>query len=111
MMQSPCVMDDLFNSERGVRTNPSRGDGPVPWRHRLSGGSSLANQSFSGPRMQREAVTIRAMIGMYCRDHHDTQDALCAECAALSDYAMERLRRCPYPGRQDHLRQVPHPLL
>ncbi len=54
-------------------------------------------ETFDGkPRMRREAVTIQAMIEMYCRDHHGTRDALCAECAALAAYAMERLRRCPY---------------
>jgi hypothetical protein len=46
--------------------------------------------------MAREGSTIRAMIEMYCRDVHGMKDGLCAECSALSAYAMERLRRCPY---------------
>lgn len=36
------------------------------------------------------------MIAMYCRDHHGNVEELCAECAALCDYAMERLDQCVY---------------
>jgi predicted amidophosphoribosyltransferase len=46
--------------------------------------------------MRREARTIRVMIEMYCHDLHGTAEGLCDECMALSTYAMERLRRCPY---------------
>jgi hypothetical protein len=46
--------------------------------------------------MAREGRTIRVMIEMYCRDQHGAQGELCSECAALSAYAMERLRRCPF---------------
>jgi hypothetical protein len=35
------------------------------------------------------------MIGRYCRDHHRTP-ALCSECSDLLDYALKRLRHCPY---------------
>lgn len=56
----------------------------------------MTQDSFSGPRMAREGRTIRIMIEMYCRDQHGSQGPLCSECEALSIYAMERLRRCPY---------------
>jgi len=56
------------------------------------------------PRMTREARTLEAMIGMYCRDQHGTPDdapgeALCAECAELLHYAGVRLEKCPF---QEH---------
>jgi hypothetical protein len=57
----------------------------------------MTEGDFAGkPRMRREAATVSAMIEMYCRDQHGTQDGLCSDCAALSAYAMERLRRCPF---------------
>ena len=36
------------------------------------------------------------MISIYCRDLHHPQDALCAECAALQDYALARLDKCTF---------------
>jgi hypothetical protein len=35
------------------------------------------------------------MISLYCRDNHRA-GGLCGECAALKDYALERLSRCPF---------------
>jgi hypothetical protein len=53
--------------------------------------------------MAREARTVEAMIALYCRAEHERAahgrggtGALCAECAALLDYARARLDRCPY---------------
>jgi hypothetical protein len=48
------------------------------------------------PRMTREARTIEAMIGIYCRDHHGTRGELCPECAELLGYAGLRLEKCPF---------------
>jgi hypothetical protein len=52
------------------------------------------------PRLARELKTIAAMLRIYCADHHagarDRGNALCAECAALLDYAKKRLAGCPY---------------
>ena len=53
------------------------------------------------PRMTREARTLEAMIGIYCRDHHGTRseasgEALCADCTELLSYAGLRLEKCPY---------------
>jgi hypothetical protein len=47
-------------------------------------------------RLARELETIRAMLRIACRDHHGTAEGLCAECAALADYAAKRLALCPY---------------
>ena len=46
-------------------------------------------------RIARERKTVRAMIEMYCADHHGS-DGLCRECAELADYADRRLDLCPY---------------
>lgn len=46
-------------------------------------------------RVAREKRTIRAMLRIYCRRQHGST-ALCAECAALLDYACCRLDRCPF---------------
>jgi hypothetical protein len=54
------------------------------------------------PRMAREAATVTAMIRLYCRDLHASQQttqpnqALCDACQVLQDYANQRLERCPY---------------
>jgi hypothetical protein len=47
------------------------------------------------PRFRRERKTINAMIGIFCREQHAT-GGLCAECAALSAYAEQRLDNCPF---------------
>ena len=46
-------------------------------------------------RFARERRTVRAMIEMYCADHH-SGDGLCRECVELADYADRRLDLCPY---------------
>ncbi|KTB48146.1 nitrous oxide-stimulated promoter family protein [Dehalogenimonas alkenigignens] len=46
-------------------------------------------------RLKREALTVRTMIAMYCRDRHPGDD-LCIECRGLEKYALDRLRHCPF---------------
>ncbi len=46
-------------------------------------------------RIKRESKTIAVMISDYCRDHHHSEKQ-CLECAELSDYALERLKKCPF---------------
>jgi hypothetical protein len=48
------------------------------------------------PRIKREARTIEAMIGLYCRAQHGSGGARCADCAELAHYAQARLDRCPF---------------
>ncbi len=45
--------------------------------------------------IENETKTVEAMIRLYCRDKHGTE-TLCDACAALADYARERLARCQY---------------
>ena len=47
-------------------------------------------------RFEREKTTLKAMIGLYCRDHHSPQAGLCADCTALQEYALARLEKCRY---------------
>ena len=47
-------------------------------------------------RRRREERTIAAMIRLYCRNRHDGASDLCGECAALLDYARQRLVHCRY---------------
>ena len=50
------------------------------------------------PRLARELATLRAMVGIYCRDRHGTSAVtrghLCDDCRDLMDYATRRLDRC-----------------
>ena len=46
--------------------------------------------------MAREEKTIRAMIKIYCNDHHETREEICPLCRELEDYAMLRLEKCPF---------------
>ncbi len=48
-------------------------------------------------RRRRELKIIETMVGMYCRGHsHGNGEALCADCAALFEYATRRLQRCVF---------------
>lgn len=51
-------------------------------------------------RVKRERKTILAMIQLYCRDNHNGQAGLCAECQALADYAFQRVERCPFKDQK-----------
>ena len=47
------------------------------------------------PRLARELATLRAMVHLYCADHHPgSRTGLCADCGELLDYATRRLDRC-----------------
>lgn len=50
----------------------------------------------AGARLARERRTIKAMIALYCRDHHHHERRLCDACAGLAAYADKRLDLCPY---------------
>lgn len=52
--------------------------------------------TIKGPRIEREKRTVAAMIKLYCHDLHGSAGALCPTCAAIHEYAMQRLDRCPF---------------
>lgn len=48
-------------------------------------------------RLRREQETFVCMAKIYCAHHHaGGREGLCAECAALMQYAERRLAKCPY---------------
>ena len=59
------------------------------------------------PRINRERRTVRAMVEMYCRDHHPGHAGQCAECNGLSAYAMARLDRCVYKDEKPTCKKCP----
>ena len=47
-------------------------------------------------RFDREKKTLTAMIALYCRAQHAPAGGLCADCAGLQEYALQRLDRCTF---------------
>jgi hypothetical protein len=47
-------------------------------------------------QFEREARTIRAMVQLYCADHHAPAPSPCLECAAIVTYALGKLEKCPW---------------
>lgn len=48
-------------------------------------------------RLIRESKTVRKMIALYCHAHHSTSgESLCDDCRVLSEYALERIKGCPF---------------
>ncbi len=46
-------------------------------------------------RVRFERNTVRLMIGHYCKRQHGN-NACCADCAALKDYAFARIEKCQF---------------
>lgn len=51
-------------------------------------------------KFARELRTIEAMIGIYCRAHHENRDGLCEGCGEVLAYAEQRLDKCLFPGNK-----------
>ena len=47
-------------------------------------------------KREREKVLVSQMIHLYCRKKHHTGKNLCATCAELEAYAIERSDKCPF---------------
>jgi hypothetical protein len=58
-------------------------------------------------RIDREAKTLQTMFRMYCCKQHDIQTGLCQDCQELQDYALDRLKRCPYQEGKTTCAQCP----
>ena len=50
----------------------------------------------SNARVKGDVTTLKAMLGIYCRDKHASAGQLCKECLELMDYSVERLVKCPF---------------
>lgn len=57
---------------------------------------TLRPSGVPGPRIAREQATIKAMVDIYCHDHHAPGRGLCRECEDLLAYALRRLEICPF---------------
>jgi hypothetical protein len=66
-----------------------------------------ALQNWLRSPLAREKRTLRAMLDIYCRAHHHTRGPLCEECAALADYAVRRLERCPFGAEKTTCAKCP----
>ena len=58
-------------------------------------------------RMQREAATIKVMVGIYCKHHHHLSVADCPECSTIQNYALDRLQYCPYQEGKTSCKNCP----
>jgi hypothetical protein len=47
-------------------------------------------------RIIREEKTLKAMVSIYCRDHHKPSAHLCEECSELLHYSCRQLEKCPF---------------
>lgn len=47
-------------------------------------------------KREREKQMVTEMIALYCHKQHHTKGELCAECAALTEYARQRSDKCPF---------------
>ncbi len=45
-------------------------------------------------RKEREILTVKTMIAMYCRAHHHPEGEMCEECAAVFSYATMKYLHC-----------------
>ncbi len=55
----------------------------------------------------REQKTVKAMVEIYCADHHHAADGLCESCRDLLGYSHERLQKCPYGGDKPTCKACP----
>lgn len=63
---------------------------------RMGNTADRGSARLGNERLARELKTITSMLRIACHDRHGTEEGLCAECAALADYAAKRLALCPY---------------
>jgi hypothetical protein len=59
------------------------------------------------PRIARERRTVRYMVEIYCRDHHEAHRGLCEQCDGLFTYAMGRLDDCIYKEEKPTCKKCP----
>ena len=45
-------------------------------------------------KIEKDKVTIKKMIDIYCKDKHGSKDKLCQDCSELLEYSWRRLELC-----------------
>ena len=58
-------------------------------------------------RIVREKKTVAAMMQVFCKAHHRSEQRLCQECADLLAYAECRLDRCPFAADKPTCAECP----
>ena len=56
----------------------------------------MSRGAASSRRLRREARTVELMIRMNCAADHESGKDLCADCAALLAYSLERIDGCRF---------------
>jgi hypothetical protein len=82
-----CAAQEAVLPDYGSRVSRPSGDSP---------GALRRAQRLAHPRLARELHTLRAMLDIFCRHHHQRDAAGCEACAALARYAENRLSACPF---------------
>ncbi len=75
----------------------SAGPGIQKGRRRMTGTDRM--ERLKSGRLKRQAETLRVMIEMYCRAHHQGGSGpshVCRDCEELTAYALKRLACCPF---------------
>ncbi|KUO64489.1 MAG: hypothetical protein APF84_10365 [Gracilibacter sp. BRH_c7a] len=49
---------------------------------------------ITNKRLKREKKTLEAMTRLYCKDNHDSAQAMCTQCEELFHYACQRIDNC-----------------
>ncbi|MEA3286545.1 MAG: nitrous oxide-stimulated promoter family protein [Candidatus Marinimicrobia bacterium] len=63
--------------------------------------------SIFSNRMNREAETIKVMVGIYCGHHHQLKVSDCETCSVIQNYALDRLHFCPYQEGKTSCKNCP----
>ena len=58
--------------------------------------SSSLPFKFKSKALEKEYVTVKLMIELYCHKNHRKHSGICHECLDLLDYAKVRLSKCPH---------------
>ena len=53
----------------------------------------------SDAKAEREKLTIRQMISLFCQGQRHAVSGICGDCSEVMRYAQERIDRCPYSGQ------------
>ncbi len=69
--------------------------------------STVTPRGPENPRVVRERRTVRHMVEIYCRGHHQGSATLCEQCDGLYSYAMARLDHCVYRDDKPTCRKCP----
>lgn len=57
-------------------------------------------------RIEREKITVRQMMEIFCHDRHK-KEGLCEECSALLNYAHQRLDHCKFGENKTTCKKCP----